>query len=185
MLKVFNTMSNAERNNYTMQHILNAFKAFVEAIIPWTPKLAQEYGEIQYYGAIDLLTYEYLIQSLYEFGGISLIIETAKRLDAEAEQLILQGNNRYPPNPPEEVVFSALVPSDRLLVINLIKQGGTSSPLDQVAAGIYYLIRLTMLGYYSEWYGYGSTRLREPNERVFEFIPLSWQQVGYTGPRRN
>ncbi|HEX3078288.1 MAG TPA: hypothetical protein VHQ24_15625, partial [Lachnospiraceae bacterium] len=96
MLRVFNTLSNIERNNYTMQHILDTFKAFVEAVIPWSPRLAQEYGEIQYYGAIDQFTYEYLIQVIYEFGGSSLVILTAKRLDTVARKLVLEGKNRNP-----------------------------------------------------------------------------------------
>ena len=44
------------------------------------------------------------------------------------------------------------------------------------------LIKLTMMGYYSEWYGYGLTRLDEANQRVLEFQPISWEQVGYPGP---
>lgn len=184
MLKVFNTLSNIERNNYTMQHILDTFKAFVEAVIPWSPRLAQEYGEIQYYGAIDQFTYEYLIQVIYEFGGSSLVIRTAKRLDTVARKLVLEGNNRNPLISPNEVAFSSLEPSDRLLAINLIKEEEIEQPLNQVSI-IDTLIRYTMMGYYSEWYGYGTTRLLDPNQRVFEFMPLSWQQVGYSGPRRD
>ncbi|RDU21956.1 hypothetical protein [Anaerosacchariphilus polymeriproducens] len=44
------------------------------------------------------------------------------------------------------------------------------------------LIRFTMLGYYSEWFGYGTTRLNNPNQRILEFYPLSWEQVDYPGP---
>lgn len=44
------------------------------------------------------------------------------------------------------------------------------------------VIGTTMMGYYSEWYGYGSTRLNEPNQRVLEFYPFSWKQIGYPGP---
>ncbi|HEX3075393.1 MAG TPA: hypothetical protein VHQ24_00840, partial [Lachnospiraceae bacterium] len=83
-----------------------------------------------------------------------------------------------------EVAFSSLEPSDRLLAINLIKEEELAQPLNQVSI-IDTLIRYTMMGYYSEWYGYGTTRLEEPNRRVFEFMPLSWQQVGYSGPRRD
>ena len=96
------------------------FKAFVDAIIPRSPGLAQEYGKIQYFGALDFQTDEYLILSL----------------------------NSY------DIPFNI-----------------TGS-----------LNRFTMMGYYSEWYGYGSTRLEVPDQRRLEYFPLSWQQVGYPGP---
>lgn len=44
------------------------------------------------------------------------------------------------------------------------------------------LIGFIMMGYYSEWWGYGSTRLAEPNQRKLEYYPFSWKQVGYPGP---
>jgi hypothetical protein len=44
------------------------------------------------------------------------------------------------------------------------------------------LIRFAMMGYYSEWAGYGSTRLYSPNERELENHPISWKQTGYPGP---
>jgi hypothetical protein len=44
------------------------------------------------------------------------------------------------------------------------------------------LVRLTMLGYYSEWYGYGSTRFLNPDQRILETTPISWQQINYPGP---
>lgn len=44
------------------------------------------------------------------------------------------------------------------------------------------LSKLTMRGYYSEWYGYGSTRLNNLNQRILESYPLSWEQAGYPGP---
>ena len=104
---------------YSIQQAQDTFKAFVDAIIPRTPRLAEVYGEIMFYGALDFLTYEFLILSL---------------------------NNYH-------------------------------IPLEESS-----LNRLTMMGYYSEWFGYGSTRLEEPNQRVLEFSPSSWTQVGYPGP---
>ena len=44
------------------------------------------------------------------------------------------------------------------------------------------VVSTTMMGYYSEWSGYGSTRLDEPNQRKLEYYPISWKQVGYPGP---
>jgi hypothetical protein len=94
-------------------------KAFVDAIIPRSPGLAEEYGKIQYFGALDLHTYEYLIMTLSSY----------------------------------------------------------SIPLTNPLA-----VRFVMMGYYSEWSGYGSTRLEEPAQRRLEYNPLSWKQVGYPGP---
>lgn len=184
MLNALNVRNPLDPNNYTMQYILNTYKAFVEVIIPWTPKLAVEYGEIQYYGAIDLYTYEFLIQSLQEYGGKSLVIATAKKLDIWAQQLVFQGKNTNTVNSSKGVSFLDLTPVDRLLTINLMKQNEANLPDDKIAT-INELVRYTMQGYYSEWYGYGSTRLKEPNQRVLEFKPLSWQQIAYPGPRRN
>lgn len=173
-----------EPNNYTMQHILNTYKAFVEVIIPWTPKLATEYGEIQYYGAIDLLTYEFLIQTIHAYGGSSLVIAVVNMLNSWAQQVVFQGGNSDKVNSTNGVTFTNLTPTDRLLVIKLMKQYESNLPDNQIIT-IDSLIRYTLMGYYSEWYGNGSTRLLEPNQRVLEFEPLSWQQVAYPGPRRS
>ncbi|MEL7655898.1 MAG: hypothetical protein AAGU75_08320 [Bacillota bacterium] len=95
-------------------------KAFVDAIIPRSPRLAEEYGKIQYFGALDFHTDEYITFLL----------------------------NHY--NMPFSIMGS--------------------------------FNRFTMMGYYSEWYGYGSTRLETPDQRRLEFFPLSWEQVEYPGP---
>ncbi len=169
---------------YSMQYFLNTYMAFVEAIIPWSPELAEEYGEIQYYGAIDSFTYEYLILSLFQLGGASLVRSTAEILDVAAKELVYRGGNEYTFNVASEVAFSALTPTDRLSALQIMKE----QEISLFHADIYdvdRLIGLTMMGYYSEWFGYGSTRLEEPSQRVMEFRPISWEQVGYPGPRRN
>lgn len=173
------------RSSYSMPHILDTFKAFVEAIIPWTPKLAAEYGEIQYYGAIDSLTYEYLILSVYELGGVSLLKSTVEKLDMAARELIFQGNNEFSFNLTKGVTFSVLTPTDRLSALNILKQQEISSYNNSMSTNKYVidtLTELTMMGYYSEWFGYGLTRLDEPNQRIMEFKPISWTQVEYPGP---
>ena len=99
----------------SLQYTNETFQAFADAVIPRTPRLAEEYGKIQYFGALDLHTDEYLFLTFaYSFVGS--------------------------------------------------------------------LIRFTMMGYYSEWSGYGSTRLEAPDQRKLEYFPLSWKQVGYPGP---
>ncbi len=180
----FDAINLQQPNTYTIQYILNTYKAFVEVIIPWTPKLATEYGAIQYYGAIDLLTYEFLIQTLHAYGGSSLVISVVNNLNAWAQQVVFEGKNSDGVNSTSGVAFTDLTPTDRLLVIKLMKQYEFSLPDNQMIT-IDSLIRYTLMGYYSEWYGYGSTRLMEPNQRVLEFKPLSWQQTSYPGPRIN
>lgn len=44
------------------------------------------------------------------------------------------------------------------------------------------LVETTMMGFYSEWSGYGTTRLNKPNQRRLEYDPISWKQIGYPGP---
>lgn len=168
-----------------MEYLLNTYVAFVEAIIPWTPKLAAEYGEIQYYGAIDSLTYEYLILSLYKMGGILLLKTTAETLDMAAKELVFQGRNEDTLDFKVGVRFSVLTPSDRLSAINILKQQEISSYYNFMPSDKYIidnLIKNTIMGYYSEWFGYGSTRLEEANQRRMEFVPISWKQVEYPGP---
>jgi len=127
------------QNEDSQEYMQETFKALVDAIIPRTPELAEEYGKIQYYGALDFQTDEYLILSLNNYYS-PLAKPTAEMLDMAAEQL----------------VFALSITGD--------------------------LNRLTMMGYYSEWYGYGSTRLKTPNQRKLEYFPLSWGQVEYPGP---
>lgn len=42
--------------------------------------------------------------------------------------------------------------------------------------------RLVMFGYYSEWSGYGTTRLAPPTRRRLEEFPVGWTQSAYPGP---
>lgn len=104
-----------------MENSIITFQAYVDAVIPRSPRLAEEYGKIQYFGALDLHTDEYLILTLNH---------------------------------------------------NSISWAESESALN----------RITMMGYYSEWSGYGSTRLEKPDQRRLEFFPISWKQVGYPGP---
>ncbi len=169
--------------NYdSMQDINLTFQALVDTIIPRSPILAEEFGMIQYYGALDLYTNEYMIWSLNhlydpvaEYTGA--MIEEAANIFAKEEGLnpsLYSGGD----------TFSKLDPQDRLRVLTRLLdekslpsdfQGSISNLTSQ-------LNRLTMIGYYSEWSGYGTTRLDPPNNRRLEFYPLSWGQVSYPGP---
>ena len=169
------------------------FQAFVDAIIPRTPGLAEEYGRIQFFGALDLHIDEYIYLSL-NYYYIPLAEPTAEMLDVAAEQLvIMDGNNRLV-NFSRFMggsAFAAIDPSDRLRALTLLEQlniymADLSIPFQNNPELILYITstlnRFTMMGYYSEWSGYGSTRLKTPNQRKLEYYPISWKQVGYPGP---
>jgi hypothetical protein len=180
-------------NDNSLQHIQATFMALVDAIIPRTPELAAEYGEVQYFGAFDLYIDDFVIWSLNHYD-IPLTESTAEMLDLAAEQLVSEEGNQealdysmFPGGGP----FAALAPSDRFRAITLLQQLKVN--LETLPIPFYNnpglvlsvtsaLNRLTILGYYSEWSGYGSTRLVTPNQRILEYYPLSWQQVGYPGP---
>ncbi|MDF2821451.1 MAG: hypothetical protein K0R15_1892 [Clostridiales bacterium] len=171
------------QNNNSEQLTQETFKALVDAIIPRTPELAEEYGEIQYYGALDLYTDEYMVWSLNNYY-IPLAKPMAQLLNLAAEQLeINDGNER-------KTLFAELEPYDRFRALVLLEELKLYFPDMLIPMQNYPgllsvtndLVRLTMLGYYSEWSGYGSTRLETPNERILEYYPVSWEQVGYPGP---
>jgi hypothetical protein len=44
------------------------------------------------------------------------------------------------------------------------------------------LNRFVILGYFTEWLAYGSTKFDIPDNRILEKFPPSWEQVGYPGP---
>lgn len=184
---------------------IETFKAFVDAIIPITPILAQYLGKIQYPGALNLHTNQYLIWSLDHLISLSdgaaeynvpLSISTAILLDMAANELISMGENKEPVDYhqfPMGGSFSALAPMDRLRAITLLEKYQIDYSIlpipfqnnpDNVNYIISFINRQTMLGYYSEWSGYGSTRLYPPTDRVLEDFPISWKQVSYPGPAR-
>ncbi|MDF2905614.1 MAG: hypothetical protein K0R34_935 [Herbinix sp.] len=164
--------------------VLNTYQALVDAIIPRTPILAQEFGRIQYYGALDLKVDQFLIYEL-EHYPVPLALPVARVLDAAAIQW-RRNQGYYGP-----VSFAMLSPIERLSVLGMLRQEELTlediSIESQVDPGLLWtaismLDTYTLMGYYSEWSGYGTTRLYPPEERVLEFKPLSWLQIGYPGP---
>ena len=101
----------------------------------------------------------------YEFG----IIQYYGALDAHIDEFIILRQ--------ESLGLTPAIPIAELLDI-----ASQQALLPDSSFDIISVIPTTMMGYYSEWYGYGSTRLNEPNQRVLEFYPFSWKQVGYPGP---
>lgn len=176
-----------------MKHTEVTFKAFVDAIIPRTPGLAEEYGRMQYFGALDLHTDEYIGLSL-KYYYFPLAIPTADMLDIAAEQLVYIDENFtlfHFSSFPGGGTFAALSPIDRFRALTLLEQlkvylAYLPVPFKNNPGLVLYITgqlnRFTMMGYYSEWSGYGSTRLNSPNYRKLEYFPLSWKQIGYPGP---
>jgi hypothetical protein len=193
------------QSNAPLPQTKATFKALVDALIPRSPELAEIKGSIQSVGGIDLHADEYLIWSLnYELSinilgktfNVNLANATAEMLNIVARQLIDRGENGKPVKPylgPEEGIFAALEPYDRLRAIRLLEKlevdlaslpipFRNNSGFVLTIAGV--LAIHVIDGYYTEWSGLGATRLETPEQRKIEDFPISWQQVGYPGPSK-
>jgi hypothetical protein len=191
-----------ENSNASLQSTNDTFIALVDAIIPRTPILAQIYGEIMYYGALDLDIDEYVIMNL-NFATFPLARLTSELLNLAARQYLLEEgtkrtevrydyryNNRNSSRKLQEAsIFQELDRRDRFRAISLLEENESFFSNDvlfyeypSLLTTVGSLNRLTVLGYYSEWFGYGATKLNSPDERIFQFEPLSWEQVSYPGP---
>lgn len=191
-----------QRNN-TSPQTKAVFKALADSIVPRTDKFAENPSSLHAIGALDVHTDEYPIYSLEHYAALRIMLRnfniylanaTAEMLNTAARQLIAAGENGQPVNPAVESAegtFAALGATDRCRAIALLEQlrmDLTSLPvpfrnnpwivLDLVSI----LTMLNTTGYYSEWSGYGSTRLEAPEKRVIEHFPAGWRQVGYPGP---
>lgn len=178
--------------NITYEYVADTFKAFADSMVPRSPELAEQYGRVQYYGALDLHTDEYLIMSLDSLV-VPLAIPVAQALNTAAELFLYnKGGKQNHSSPSAWTSFLRLSPDERLQVIDLLIQpeGAAYFPTlmqmggENIFSVVSSLNQLTMLGYYSEWSGYGSTRLAPPNQRVLEHRPVGWEQTGYPGPSR-
>lgn len=176
------------------------FQAFVDAIIPYTPELATLLGSEHAISASSLHVEDYLIWNLNHFiegknhNPYSLSEPTAYLLDTSALELLGKAWNYDVPNPhafPNGGPFTILSPLDRLRAVSLLEEDKLNAavfpgPYRHNAGLVKYmtalLIEFCLMGYYSEWSGYGSTRLAPPDARKLEYRPRSWKQVGYPGP---
>jgi len=177
----------------SLRRTQETFQAYVDAIIPRTPGLAEEFGRIQFFGALNLHTDEYVTLSL-NYYYIPMAEPTAEMIDVAAEQLVIMDGNKSLVNFSRFMggsAFAAIDHSDRFRALTLLEQlniylADLPIPFQGNPELILYttsaLNRFTMMGYYSEWSGYGSTRLETPNQRKLEYHPLSWKQIGYPGP---
>ncbi|TCK88021.1 hypothetical protein EDC19_2668 [Natranaerovirga hydrolytica] len=182
-----------EYDNDIIIYIEDTFKALADAIVPWTPTLGKIFGVIQSYGAQALYTDEYTIYSLNYFE-IPLALPTAQMLDVAASELMNLSQNKQYQNDriyPMEGSFAFLLPKDRFRAITLLEDLNinlTQLPMPYknnpglVLSMTSALNRFVTMGYYSEWWAYGTTRLDSPNKRQLEAFPISWEQVDYPGP---
>lgn len=189
-------MDQTNQNNTTWEentvfdYVLSTFRAYVDAMIPQSPGLAELFGRIQYYGAVDLSTAEFLIMSLDSYP-LPLSIPVAEVLNIAARQYLYnQAEEWVDPEYSDGLYFMRLTPQERLEAMEtlIIPENVTYFPIelqmnpDEIFPEIPWFYKMALMGYYSEWSGYGSTKLAPPTERVMEYIPISWQQIGYPGP---
>lgn len=123
-------------------------------------------------------------------------------LDEAATELLARGENEAPPDParfPAGGSFASLAPKDRFRAIDIVERRdltldsptGESDTLDLLTdyPGVqdFAMIGLnsfTVVGYYTEWAGYGETKTDDPTEREFTGDVQSWAQTDYPGPAR-
>jgi hypothetical protein len=187
------------------RYIKSTFQSLVHAIIPPHLKQKEYIGTVHVAGAQELQVYEYVIwildhsiafpvkEQLKLVNG-SMSKSTAELLDAGAARLIQTGQILYPLNVtayPCGGPFSALSPIDRLRAVTLIERldinlENLSIPYKNnpgiVRNMMDILNELPMFGHYSEWTGYGTTRLFPPEYRRVEYFPPGWEQTNYPGP---
>ena len=185
---------------YALPQTKATFKALVDTIIPKTSKLVQsDTGNRSYENLVDS-SYQYIIWSLnfqlsIRYGkiyfNINLANATAKMLDLAAVQLIrLEGKDK---RRIKKVTFRALSITDRLRAIQLLEQCRidlSRLPIpfrnapDLVLSIVDAINMFSTLGYYSEWTGYGRTRMEKPCKRKLQYFPICWEQIGYPGPSK-
>ena len=171
-------------------YLEEAYKAFVDSIVPRSPDLAELYGMIQYYGALDFNTDEYLIMSLGSLS-VPVAILGAEILNTAARQYLYERDGEANVEPPLNGSYFASLTMDERLAVMAVLLGPErinylpvqeNFGLDDILPIFPIMNRLTFMGYYSEWWGYGTTRILPPNQRVLEYYPGSWEQIGYPGP---
>lgn len=154
---------------------------------------------------MDLKGFEYVIWILdhsiaipiewqLDLIHISYSRSTAQLLDAAAVQLIRTGQAKHPGygSPfPGGGLFAALSRRERLRAITLLERLEISletlpvpyqNNLSLIRNMMDVLNQLTLFGHFSEWPGYGTTRLLHPDYRELEYFPPGWLQAIYPGP---
>ncbi|WP_438449025.1 hypothetical protein [Gorillibacterium sp. sgz5001074] len=174
--------------------VVTAFKALSDTVVP------AAYGEP---GAVDYGVEHFIMWQLdhmvtvpSDLGQIPVQLSraTASLLDAAAATWCI--SVQHPGSPPAPVcpvpgLFASLNTRDRAGALSLLQGprlelGSLPSPYTYNAGFVrtmfHVLTTLPMMGFYSEWIGYGTTRLLSPDYRVMERFPEGWRQAGYPGP---
>lgn len=178
--------------NSVYDYVVNTFKAYADAMVPHSPDLAELYGRIQFYGALESYTAEYLIMSLDSYPT-PFAVAAAEILNLAAKQYLMEkGKDPDSTRDSGGLYFAKLSQEDRLKIVDRITShngiiyipAGLTMKQEDIVPVLPALNRLTMMGYYSEWSGYGSTRFMPPDKRMLEYQPIGWGQVGYPGPSK-
>lgn len=178
--------------NSVYDYVVNTMKAYADAMVPHSPDLAELYGRIQFYGAVESYTAEYLIMSLDSYPT-PFAVAVAEILNMAAKQYLMEkGEDPDVPKDSGGLYFSKLSQEDRLKIVDRISSpggiiyvpAGLTMKQEDIVPVMSALNRLTLMGYYSEWSGYGSTRFMSPDKRMLEYKPIGWEQVGYPGPSK-
>lgn len=175
-------------------------RALVDAIIPATVQYERGLPLRWIVGAAGLSVEDFVIKQLdhSQFvpvnasaaGILPLSLATASLLDIGAAVLKRAQSKTYG-SKTLRGAFASLPRMDRLRAIALINRLAIplfALPLPYqnnpglVLTMMDSLHQLTVFGYYSEWYGYGSTRLLPANKQRVEFFPPGWRFAGYSGP---
>jgi hypothetical protein len=148
-------------------------------------------------GIGDFLIWEFdhsvSIHTGVTFHTVLLSGPIALMLDSAANQLICRSilNKSRDSYFPDGGTFCYLSRHDRLVTLSYLEQlkidlGDLPEPFryngNWIKLTVDLINRHTMFGYYSEWSGYGSTRLLPPDYRKLEYTPVSWEQIDYPGP---
>lgn len=184
-------------------YVRATFQALVDAIIPPTIRHTGTTGVEFVAGAVQLCLDQFVMENLDHSHfipvdanqiQIPLSRSTALLLEIGAEQFIKSGLAQQTLNVwgfPFGGLFTALSRVDRLQTLALLDRLDIPlhmlpPPYQNYPAMIQIIInslyQFTMFGYYSEWFGYGTTRLFPPEYRSVEFFSPGWSLAGYPGP---
>lgn len=189
--------------NSAYRYARATFHALVDAMIPEEWRLEAR-GLAPVAGAAQLGVDRFVMQELDQSQFIPMDAEPASvpalswssavMLNVGADTLVRRGAARpiwaYPAFPGGSL-FAALAPDDRLEVMGLLDHLEVPMELlpppfrnnpGLIRTMVNSFYQLTMFGYYSEWYGYGSSRFYPPGYRSIEFCPPVWRRIGYPGP---
>jgi hypothetical protein len=168
---------------------VETYQALVKAFIPNAKgSVVEDMGNYM----IWVLDHRVTIQLGLSLMTIPLSYATAELLDTGARQLIekdkAEDRQKLFSN---DGPFANLSRDDRFRALALLEQldidlRSLPAPYRHNMGLIQFMIdslnRFVMLGYYTEWPGYGSTKFDIPDKRVLEKFPPGWELVGYPGP---